>query len=138
MSGAKVAESWFNVPDSAYNPFVPDKADCNLTLRVGDSDYDGANDASLVFHEYAHGLSNRLLTDAAGFGALNTAQAGAIGEGLSEPAPAIGGAGPDYQPPILQPGGGHPDDLDAVRHESDPALSARQARQRRGGQVALP
>ena len=35
-------------------------------------DYDGANDASLVFHEYTHGLSNRLVTDAQGFGALNT------------------------------------------------------------------
>jgi hypothetical protein len=46
--------------------------------------YDGANDASVVFHEYAHGLSNRLVTDADGYGALNTAQAGAIGEGLSD------------------------------------------------------
>ena len=46
--------------------------------------YDGANDASVVFHEYAHGLSNRLVTDAAGFGALNSAQAGALGEGLSD------------------------------------------------------
>jgi hypothetical protein len=44
MTGAKIAESWFNVPDSAYNPFVPEKADCNLSLRVGDSDYDGTND----------------------------------------------------------------------------------------------
>ena len=46
--------------------------------------YDGANDASLVYHEYTHGLSNRLVTDAQGFGALNTAQAGALGEGWSD------------------------------------------------------
>ena len=46
--------------------------------------YDGANDASLAFHEYTHGLSNRLVTDAQGFGALSTAQAGAIGEGTSD------------------------------------------------------
>jgi extracellular elastinolytic metalloproteinase len=46
--------------------------------------YDGANDASLVFHEYTHGVSNRLVTDAQGFGALSTAQAGAIGEGTSD------------------------------------------------------
>ena len=46
--------------------------------------YDGANDASIVYHEYAHGLSNRLVNDAAGYGALNTAQAGALGEGLSD------------------------------------------------------
>ena len=47
-------------------------------------DYDGSNDASLVFHEYAHGLSSRLVTDAQGFGALSTAQAGAIGEATSD------------------------------------------------------
>jgi extracellular elastinolytic metalloproteinase len=46
--------------------------------------YDGANDASVVFHEYTHGLSNRLITDSAGFGALNSAQAGAMGEGWSD------------------------------------------------------
>ncbi len=47
-------------------------------------DYDGANDASLVFHEYTHGLSSRLVTDAQGFAALSTAQAGAIGEATSD------------------------------------------------------
>ena len=46
--------------------------------------YDGANDAGLVFHEVTHGLSERLVTDAAGFGALSSAQAGAIGEGTSD------------------------------------------------------
>lgn len=44
LSGAKIAESWFNVPDSAYNPLVPSKAECDLTRRVGDSDFDGIND----------------------------------------------------------------------------------------------
>ena len=46
--------------------------------------YDGANDASVVFHEYAHGLTNRIVTDAAGYGALNSTQSGALGEGLSD------------------------------------------------------
>ena len=46
--------------------------------------YDGDERRSLVFHEYTHGLSNRLVTDAQGFGALNTEQAGAIGEGTSD------------------------------------------------------
>ena len=46
--------------------------------------YDGSNDASMVFHELTHGLSNRLVTDSAGFGALSSAQAGAIGEGVSD------------------------------------------------------
>lgn len=44
MSGAKLAQNWFNVPDPAYNPFVPSKSSCNLSQRVGDSDYDGSNE----------------------------------------------------------------------------------------------
>ena len=44
----------------------------------------GGDDPSLVFHEYAHGLTNRLVTDAQGFGALNGAQAGAIDEGTAD------------------------------------------------------
>jgi extracellular elastinolytic metalloproteinase len=46
--------------------------------------YDSANDASMVFHEYTHGLSGRLVTDAAGFEALGTPQAGALSEGWSD------------------------------------------------------
>jgi hypothetical protein len=46
--------------------------------------YDAADDATMMFHEYTHGLSGRLVTDAQGFGALDTAQAGAIGEGTSD------------------------------------------------------
>ena len=44
----------------------------------------GGDDASILYHEYTHGLSNRLVTDAAGIGALNTAQAGAMGEGWGD------------------------------------------------------
>ena len=44
----------------------------------------GGDDASVVYHEYTHGLSNRLVTDASGAGALNSAQAGAMGEGWSD------------------------------------------------------
>lgn len=46
--------------------------------------YDGANDAATVFHEYAHGLSGRLVSDAGGFEALSSAQAGAMSEGWSD------------------------------------------------------
>jgi hypothetical protein len=38
------------------------------------------DDASIVYHEYTHGLSNRLVTYPNGWGALFTAQAGAMGE----------------------------------------------------------
>ena len=41
-------------------------------------------DASIVYHEYTHGLSNRLITDASGYGALWWPQSGAMGEGWSD------------------------------------------------------
>ena len=44
----------------------------------------GGDDPSLVFHEYTHGLTSRLVTDAAGYGALSGAQAGAIDEGTAD------------------------------------------------------
>ena len=44
----------------------------------------GGDDPSLVFHEYTHGLTNRLVTDAQGYGALNGPQAGAIDEGTAD------------------------------------------------------
>jgi len=44
----------------------------------------GADDASIVYHEYTHGLSSRLVTDANGFQALHSAQAGAMGEAWSD------------------------------------------------------
>ena len=44
----------------------------------------GGDDAAIVYHEYTHGLSNRLVTDAGGRGALNSPQAGAMGEGWSD------------------------------------------------------
>jgi subtilisin-like proprotein convertase family protein len=41
----------------------------------------GSDDATIVFHEYAHGLSNRLIGDGNG---LNAKQSGAMGEGWSD------------------------------------------------------
>ena len=37
-----------------------------------------------MYHEYTHGLSGRLVTDAAGFGALGGPQSSAMGEGWSD------------------------------------------------------
>jgi extracellular elastinolytic metalloproteinase len=42
------------------------------------------SDAAIVYHEYTHGLSNRLVHDADGYGAVNSAQAGAMGEAWSD------------------------------------------------------
>ncbi|GAA3559869.1 M36 family metallopeptidase [Kribbella ginsengisoli] len=43
-----------------------------------------ANDASILYHEYTHGLSNRLVVDASGNSTLNSVQAGGMGEGWSD------------------------------------------------------
>ena len=45
---------------------------------------DGTNDPTIVFHEYTHGMTGRLVTDAQGFSATDTAQASAIDEGTSD------------------------------------------------------
>jgi Zn-dependent metalloprotease len=44
----------------------------------------GDDDADVIYHEYTHGLSNRLVVDDLGFGALNSAQSGAMGEAWSD------------------------------------------------------
>jgi extracellular elastinolytic metalloproteinase len=44
----------------------------------------GGDDAGTVWHEYTHGLSNRLVTNNDGTGALSTAHAGAMGEAWSD------------------------------------------------------
>jgi hypothetical protein len=45
---------------------------------------DGSNDAGIVYHEYTHGLSNRLVIDAEGFSTLGGVQAGSMGEAWSD------------------------------------------------------
>lgn len=54
--------------------------------RAGDPTVDGngGDDASVVYHEYAHGLSSRLITDSDGWAALNAPQSGAMGEAWSD------------------------------------------------------
>jgi extracellular elastinolytic metalloproteinase len=44
----------------------------------------GGDDSGIVWHEYTHGLSNRLVTNADGTGALSSAHSGAMGEGWSD------------------------------------------------------
>jgi Zn-dependent metalloprotease len=44
----------------------------------------GSNEADIVYHEYTHGLSNRLVVDALGNSTLGTIQAGAMGEAWSD------------------------------------------------------
>ena len=47
-------------------------------------DVNPADDGLVVYHEYTHGMTNRLVTDAAGMSALNGAQSGAMDEGFAD------------------------------------------------------
>ncbi len=47
-------------------------------------DINSADDAATVFHEYTHGMSNRLITNPDGTGALSDVQSSALGEGWSD------------------------------------------------------
>jgi len=47
-------------------------------------DVNPADDALVVYHEYTHGMTNRLVTDGAGFPAMIGAQPGAMDEGLAD------------------------------------------------------
>ena len=44
----------------------------------------GSDDPSIVYHEYTHGLSSRLITDAQGYAASAGVQSGAMGEAWSD------------------------------------------------------
>ena len=59
----------------------------NLFRAVAGAPFRAANaadDAAAVYHEYTHGLSNRLIVNADGSGALTAAQSAAMGEGWSD------------------------------------------------------
>ena len=45
---------------------------------------DVGDEADIVYHEYTHGLSNRLVVDASGNSTLGVVQAGAMGEAWSD------------------------------------------------------
>jgi extracellular elastinolytic metalloproteinase len=55
-----------------------------LFTDSGFVDGNGGDDASVIYHEYTHGLSNRLIHYADGTSALNGAQGGAMGEAWSD------------------------------------------------------
>ncbi len=47
-------------------------------------DANGGDEADVVYHEYTHGLSHRMITDAQGFPRLDGEESGAMGEGWSD------------------------------------------------------
>ena len=54
------------------------------TRPTRSSPINGGDDADIVYHEYTHGLSNRLVVDANGNSTLGDIQAGAMGEAWSD------------------------------------------------------
>jgi hypothetical protein len=58
-------------------PFPPDPDDPFLASNGGD-------EAAIVYHEFTHGLSNRLVVDALGNSTLGDVQAGSMGEAWSD------------------------------------------------------
>ena len=58
--------------------------DTNSPTALDWRSVNGGDDSGLVWHEYTHGLSNRLVTNADGSGALSSAHSGAMGEGWSD------------------------------------------------------
>jgi extracellular elastinolytic metalloproteinase len=59
----------FTTGDPTADPFLPSS---------------GSDEADIVFHEYTHGLSNRLVVDSLGNSTLGNIQAGAMGEAWSD------------------------------------------------------
>ena len=47
-------------------------------------DVNGGDDPSIVYHEYTHGMSNRLIADGSAAGGLQAVQSAAMGEGWSD------------------------------------------------------
>ena len=82
----------FNHTDNANMLTLPDGTSPRMQMYLfpgGDlgtntPSANGGDDASVVFHEYTHGLSNRLIVDGSGFGALDTIQAASMGEAWSD------------------------------------------------------
>jgi extracellular elastinolytic metalloproteinase len=83
--GAHINNANMSTPPDGTSPrmqmylFATDP-DGEFTFR----DINGGDDAGTVWHEYTHGLSNRLVTNDDGSGALSTAHAGAMGEAWSD------------------------------------------------------
>ena len=77
-------------------------------------DVNAADDALIVYHEYTHGLTNRLVTDAGGMPALNGPQAGAMDEGFADwyAFDMLNGRG-------LEPDSAAPGELRLGRYEND-------------------
>lgn len=64
----------------------PDGTPPRMQMYLWDyyADVNGSDEASIVYHEYAHGLSNRLVVNASGASELSSAQSSMMGEAISD------------------------------------------------------
>ncbi len=74
----------FFTPPDGQNPVMQMYLFHKDALAPGWPSSFGGDDASVVYHEYTHGLSSRLVTYPNGLQALNTLQSGAMGEAWSD------------------------------------------------------
>ncbi|MEP9380854.1 M36 family metallopeptidase [Nocardioides cheoyonin] len=91
LDGADTADG---LPDSSHEDNAnmstpPDGTSPTMQMYLwrsadGFTPTSGAFDASVLLHEYTHGLSNRLVVDADGNSTLNSLQAGSMGEAWSD------------------------------------------------------
>ncbi len=89
------------LPDGE-SPRLQDFLNSNVSLIWRDTN--GGDEAATVYHEYGHGLSNRLVIADDGTGALNSPHSGAMGEAWSD----------WYAQDLLVREGYEPDDPDAI------------------------
>jgi extracellular elastinolytic metalloproteinase len=84
-SGRPDANHRDNANMETFPDGTPPRMQMYLFFNNGDfRDINGGDDAAIVYHEYTHGLSNRLITLSNGVGALDDAQPGAMGEAWSD------------------------------------------------------
>ena len=73
-----INNAYMCTPPDGFSPLMQMYLLRNPNYRNGNC----GDDAAILYHEYTHGLSNRLVMDAGGVGALYSPQAGAMGEGV--------------------------------------------------------
>jgi extracellular elastinolytic metalloproteinase len=75
-----------NANMSTQKDGIPPRMQMYLFYQPGSQDVqtNGGDDATVMYHEYTHGLSNRLVLDTSGAPALKSFQARSMGEGWSD------------------------------------------------------
>ena len=87
---------------------------CTVSAGLALNDVNAADDGLIVYHEYTHGMTNRLVTDASGNPAMNGRQPGAMDEGIADWYALDFLTGQGFETDTATPG-----ELTAGRYEND-------------------